>query len=81
MKFQGKLLFGSMAVLGTLFTSCSKETDLYDSDAVMSKLKTEYTSNFVKKYARYRPQSDVGLHFNESGFHLAFNRQFSNACQ
>ena len=55
MKFQGKLLFGSMAVLGTLFTSCSKETDLYDSDAVMSKLKTEYTSNFVKKYGAIDP--------------------------
>ena len=50
MKFQSLLFLGSMFVLGAVFTSCSKDKDLYDSGAEMEKLKSEYTNNFVKKY-------------------------------
>lgn len=48
-------MFGSMAVLGAAFTSCSKGEDLFDSSAHEAKLKSEYATNFEKKYGPIDP--------------------------
>ena len=55
MKLRSLLLFGSMAVLGAAFTSCTKDVDLFDNDANMAKLKSQYEENFVKKYGPIDP--------------------------
>ena len=48
-------MFGSMAVLGAAFTSCSKGEDLFDSGAIVAMQKSEYATNFEKKYGPIDP--------------------------
>ena len=55
MKLRNLLLIGGMAVLGTAFTSCSKGEDLFDSGAVVAMQKSEYATNFEKKYGPIDP--------------------------
>lgn len=55
MKLKGLLFVGSMAVLGAAFTSCSKGEELYDSGAIVAMQKSEYATNFEKKYGPIDP--------------------------
>ena len=55
MKLRNFLMFGSMAVLGAAFTSCSKGEDLFDSGAIVAMQKSEYATNFEKKYGPIDP--------------------------
>ena len=55
MKLRILLAIGSMAVLGAAFTSCSKEENLFDSEAALEQQKVEYEANFVKKYGAIDP--------------------------
>lgn len=58
MKLRNLLLFGSMAVLGAAFTSCSKDI-AFDSEGLANQaaeqLKAEYRTNFEKKYGAIAP--------------------------
>ena len=49
MKIKSLLVFGSMALVGVAFMSCSKE-NLFDSEAAAQNVVAEYDANFVKKY-------------------------------
>ena len=55
MKLKNFVLVGSMAVLGAAFTSCSKGEELYDSGAIVAMQKSEYATNFEKKYGPIDP--------------------------
>ena len=55
MKLKNFVLVGSMAVLGVAFTSCSKGEELYDSGAIVAMQKSEYATNFEKKYGPIDP--------------------------
>ena len=55
MKLRNLLVIGSMAVLGAAFTSCSKEENLFDSEAALEQQKVEYEASFVKKYGAIDP--------------------------
>ncbi len=55
MKLKNFVLVGSMAVLGVAFTSCSKGEELYDSGAIIAQQKSEYATNFEKKYGPIDP--------------------------
>ena len=55
MKIKSFVLVGSMAVLGVAFTSCSKGEELYDSGAIVAQQKSEYATNFEKKYGPIDP--------------------------
>ena len=55
MKLRSLLCVGSMAVLGVAFTSCSKGEELYDSGAIVAMQKSEYATNFEKKYGPIDP--------------------------
>ena len=55
MKLKNFVLVGSMAVLGVAFTSCSKGEELYDSGAIVAQQKSEYATNFEKKYGPIDP--------------------------
>lgn len=48
------LLFGSMAVMGIAFMSCSKE-DLYNENAYMEQQEAIYKANFEKRYGKIDP--------------------------
>lgn len=48
-------MIGGMAVLGAAFTSCSKEENLFDSEAALEQQKVEYEASFVKKYGAIDP--------------------------
>ena len=58
MKLRNLLVLGSMAVMGTAFTSCSKDI-AYDSEGLakeaLQQLNAEYDANFVKKYGAIDP--------------------------
>ena len=54
-------MFGSMAVLGVAFTSCSKGEELYDSGAIVAQQKSEYATNFEKKYGPIDPNQNWDL--------------------
>ena len=58
MKLRNLLVFGSMAVMGAAFTSCSKDV-AFDSEGLAKeaaqKLNAEYDANFVKKYGAIDP--------------------------
>ena len=47
------LVFGSMAVMGLAFMSCSK--DLYSEDAVNELQDATYAANFEKRYGKIDP--------------------------
>ena len=57
-------MFGSMAVLGAAFTSCSKEI-AFDSEGLANQaaaqLKAEYRANFEKKYGAIAPNQTWDL--------------------
>ena len=55
MRLKNFVLVGSMAVLGVAFTSCSKGEDLFDSGAQIALQKSEYATNFEKKYGPIDP--------------------------
>ena len=55
MKIKSFVLVGSMAVLGVAFTSCSKGEELFDSGAQVAQQKSEYATNFEKKYGPIDP--------------------------
>lgn len=55
MRLKNFVLVGSMAVLGVAFTSCSKGEDLFDSGAQIAQQKSEYATNFEKKYGPIDP--------------------------
>lgn len=55
MKIKSLLLIGSMAVFGMAMTSCSKEENLFDSDAAQAKRMDTYKANFEKKYGKIDP--------------------------
>ena len=55
MKIKSFVLVGSMAVLGVAFTSCSKGEELFDSGAKVAQQKSEYATNFEKKYGPIDP--------------------------
>ena len=55
MKLKNFVLVGSMAVLGVAFTSCSKGEELFDSGAKVAQQKSEYATNFEKKYGPIDP--------------------------
>lgn len=55
MKLRNFLMFGSMAVLGAAFTSCSKGEDLFDHEAYVAKEKNEYATYFAEKYGPVDP--------------------------
>ncbi len=48
-------MIGGIAVLGAAFTSCSKGEDLFDSGAIVAMQKSEYATNFEKKYGPIDP--------------------------
>lgn len=48
-------MIGGLAVLGAAFTSCSKEENLFDSEAALEQQKVEYEASFVKKYGAIDP--------------------------
>lgn len=54
MKIKSLLVFGSMALVGVAFMSCSKDI-AFDSEAATQKLVAEYDANFVKKYGAIDP--------------------------
>ena len=58
MKLKNFVLVGSMAVLGVAFTSCSKGEELYDSGAIVAQQKSEYATNFEKKYGPIDPNQN-----------------------
>ena len=55
MKIKSLLLIGSMAVFGMAMSSCSKEENLFDSDAAQAKRMDTYKANFEKKYGPIDP--------------------------
>jgi len=55
MRLKNFVLVGSMAVLGVAFTSCSKGEELFDSGAKIEQQKSEYATNFEKKYGPIDP--------------------------
>lgn len=61
MKLKNFVLVGSMAVLGVAFTSCSKGEELYDSGAQVAQQKSEYATNFEKKYGPIDPNQNWDL--------------------
>ena len=61
MKIKSFVLVGSMAVLGVAFTSCSKGEELYDSGAIVAQQKSEYATNFEKKYGPIDPNQNWDL--------------------
>ena len=61
MKLKNFVLVGSMAVLGVAFTSCSKGEELYDSGAIVAQQKSEYATNFEKKYGPIDPNQNWDL--------------------
>lgn len=61
MRLKGLLFVGSMAVLGVAFTSCSKGEELYDSGAIVAQQKSEYATNFEKKYGPIDPNQTWDL--------------------
>lgn len=54
MKIKSLLVFGSMALVGVAFMSCSKDI-AFDSEAAAQKVVAEYDANFVKKYGAIDP--------------------------
>ena len=64
MKLRNLLFFGSMAVLGAAFTSCSKDI-AFDSEGLANQaaeqLKAEYRANFEKKYGAIAPNQTWDL--------------------
>ena len=48
-------MFGSMATVCAAFTSCSKGEELFDSGYVVAQQKSEYATNFEKKYGPIDP--------------------------
>ena len=54
MKIKSLLVFGSMALVGVAFMSCSKDI-AFDSEAATQKVVAEYDANFVKKYGAIDP--------------------------
>ena len=54
MKLRNLLLFGSMAVLGVAFTSCSKDI-AFDNEGYMAQQENEYEQNFIAKYGAVNP--------------------------
>ena len=61
MKLKIFVLVGSMAVLSVAFTSCSKGEELYDSGAIVAQQKSEYATNFEKKYGPIDPNQNWDL--------------------
>ena len=61
MKIKSFVLVGSMAVLGVAFTSCSKGEELFDSGAQVAQQKSEYATNFEKKYGPIDPNQNWDL--------------------
>ena len=61
MKLKNFVLVGSMAVLGVAFTSCSKGEELFDSGAQVAQQKSEYATNFEKKYGPIDPNQNWDL--------------------
>ena len=55
MKLRNFVLFGSMATVCAAFTSCSKGEELFDSGYVVTQQKSEYATNFEKKYGPIDP--------------------------
>ena len=55
MRLKNFVLVGSMAVLGVAFTSCSKGEELFDNGVVVAQQKSEYATNFEKKYGPIDP--------------------------
>ena len=55
MRLSNFVLFGSMATVCAAFTSCSKGEELYDSGAIVAQQKSEYATNFEKKYGPIDP--------------------------
>jgi len=52
MKIKSLLLIGSMAVVGLAISSCSKEENLFDSEAAQANRLEQYKANFEKKYGK-----------------------------
>lgn len=50
-------MFGSMAVLGLAFSSCSKEI-AFDYEGIVNQQKAEYEANFIKKYGNVSPNQN-----------------------
>lgn len=48
-------MIGGLAVIGAASTSCSKGEDLFDSGAIVAMQKSEYATNFEKKYGPIDP--------------------------
>lgn len=48
-------MLGSMAIMGAAFTSCSKESNLFDNEAALEQQKVEYEASFVKKFGAIDP--------------------------
>ena len=61
MKLRNFVLFGSMAAVCAAFTSCSKGEDLFDSGAIIAQQKSEYATNFEKKYGPIDPNQTWDL--------------------
>ena len=61
MKLRNFVMFGSMAAVCAAFTSCSKGEDLFDSGAYVAKQKSEYATNFEKKYGPIDPNQNWDL--------------------
>ena len=55
MKLRSLFFVGSMAILGATSTSCSKGEELFDSGAKIAWQKSEYATNFEKKYGPIDP--------------------------
>lgn len=55
MKLTNLLMIGGIAVIGAAFTSCTKGEDLFDSGAIEAMQKSEYATNFEKKYGPIDP--------------------------
>ena len=48
-------MIGSLALMGIASTSCSKEENLFDSDAAQAQRLAQYEANFIKKYGEIDP--------------------------
>lgn len=58
MKIKSLLLIGSMAVFGMAMTSCSKEENLFDSDAAQAQRMEKYKANFEKAFGTIDPDQN-----------------------
>ena len=75
-------MFGSMAVLGVAFTSCSKDI-AFDSEGLANQaaaqLKAEYRANFEKKYGAIAPNQTWDLSSMQPTYSLSSGNSSSRA--